>query len=398
MAGSFFMANAQDMASVEKNLKKLTSKSFAGRGYVKNGDQKAAQFIASHFKKSGLEKIHDSYFQSYTFAINSFPEKIHLSINNQNLIAGDDFVVRSSAFSAEGNFPCLYLPLTEEQRKLDLSHYFLVGNKEFKHLEKDNIYQAKGFVFLQENQPSWSVFAGRDTSSYFVFSVNQKMITDSIKEIKFQVQNQYLANHQTQNVWGMVRGKTYPDSIIIISAHYDHLGMMGNVMYPGANDNGSGTVMMMELAKYFSQAENQPKVSLVFVAFSGEEAGLVGSRYLAQHFPFEKNKVQLLINLDMVGTGSEGITMVNGSVFPEILKQFQEINTKKGYLAEVKSRGESCNSDHCPFYENGIPAIFIYTRGPEATAYHIPQDDFSSVPLTKFIELFWLIRDYIVLH
>lgn len=396
LAWSFFSLQAQERKEVEKNLKKLCSHSFAGRGYVKNGDLKSAQYIARKFEKYGLQSINNSYFQVYSFAMNSFPKKLTLRINNQDLIPGQDFIIKASAVSTSGPFKCKYLPLSEEDRRSDLSSIFLVGNSSTREFLKDNIFDAKGFIYLEEKQPIWSVYEGRDTSSYIVFKINKKVLRDSIRSINTHIYNDYLASHETRNVWAQVKGSKYPDSIIILGAHFDHLGMMGHVLYPGANDNASGTAMLLELARHFSQIENQAECTLVFAAFSGEEAGLMGSRYMAGHFPYDLKKVKLMINLDMVATGSEGITVVNAKAFPGLFQNLVDINEQKHYLKEVKARGESCNSDHCPFYEEGVPAIFIYTRGPEATAYHIPQDHFDSLPLTEFDDLFRLIRDFIM--
>ena len=102
-----------------------------------------------------------------------------------------------------------------------------------------------------------------------------------------------------------------------------------------------------------------------------------------------------MINLDMIATGSEGITVVNAKTVPRVFNGLVHINEEKNYLKEVKARGESCNSDHCPFYEKGVDAVFIYTRGSEAAAYHIPEDDYQSLPLTVFDDLFLLLRDAI---
>lgn len=395
LAWSFFCLQAQDKKAVENHLQKLSSKSFAGRGYVKNGETKAAKYIAKKFKKYALSTINDSYFQKHSFPINSFPKKISLIVNDQELIPGEDFIIQSSAVNTIGQFKCKYLPLSEEDRKSDLSSIFLVGNSKYKEFLKDNIFGAKGFIYLEEKQPIWSIYAGRDTSSYIVYKVNHNTIKDSIHFINTKIQNTFLNPYESKNVWAMVEGSKYADSIIIIGAHYDHLGMMGNVIYPGANDNASGTAMLLELARYFSLKENQAECSIIFAAFSGEEAGLVGSKYMANHFPYDLKKVKMMINLDMVATGSEGITVVNAKTLPKLFNELVHLNEEKQYLKEVKARGESCNSDHCPFYEKGVPAIFIYTRGPEATAYHIPQDDFDSLPLTEFDDLFRLLRDFI---
>jgi len=395
LAWSFFMAQAQNRSQVEKNLKKLCSKSFAGRGYVKNGDRKAAKYIARKFIQFGLQQINHQYFQPYSFNINSFPKKISLNINEKELIPGRDFIIKASAVAIKGQYSCKYLPLSEEDRKSDLSSIFLVGNSSHKEFLKDNIFQAKGFIYLEEKQPIWSVYAGRDTSSYIVIKVNKNAFNDSIHQIDINIQNQYLSPHESQNVWAQVKGTKYPDSLIIIGAHYDHLGMMGDVIYPGANDNASGTAMLLELARYFSQKEHQADYTIIFAAFSGEEVGLLGSKYMADHFPFNLKNIKAMINLDMVATGSEGITVVNAKTVAKVFNSLVSINDEKQYLKEVKARGESCNSDHCPFYEKGVPAVFIYTRGPEATAYHIPEDHYESLPLTEFDDLFCLLRDFI---
>jgi len=98
----------------------------------------------------------------------------------------------------------------------------------------------------------------------------------------------------------------------------------------------------------------------------------------------------------MVGTGSKGIKVVNASVFKAEFKKLQKINKSNNYLAAVKSRGESCNSDHCPFYTVGVPSFFIYTLGDEYSEYHNITDKAEDLPLTKYPELFKLLRDYII--
>lgn len=392
---SFFGIQAQDRKAVEQNLKKMTSKSFAGRGYVENGDAKAAKYIAKQFKKYRLGTINNSYYQEYSFGINTFPHSLLLKINQQELIPGLDYVVGASSTPIIGEFKTKFLPLSEDEKNSDLSQVFLVGDRSQKEFLRANIYDAKGFLYLEDKQPIWSVYKGRDTSSYIVLKVNAKRIKDSISSLKLDIESVYNPSHNTQNVWGFVEGAKHKDSIIIIGAHYDHLGKMGQAIYRGANDNASGTVMVMELAKYFAKSENKPECSIVFALFSGEEAGLLGSKYMAEHFPFDLRKVKMMINLDMVATGSEGITVVNAKTVPGVFNNMVQINEEKHYLKEVKARGESCNSDHCPFYEKGVDAVFIYTRGPEATAYHIPEDDLQSLPLTEFDDLFLLLRDVI---
>lgn len=395
LSGSFFVLNAQNRKQIEKHLKKLTSASFSGRGYVNKGDHKAALYLAKQFELYGLKKINNSFYQPYELRMNTFPKTPKIKINGKKLKVADDFVVNASSTKIEGKYNCIYLPLSSNQKEMDLGDVFLVGNQEQKNLLKENLYQSKGFIYLNEGQAYWSVWPGRDTSSYHVIKVRKESLTDSIQEIELKIDPEYIPHYQTQNVWGMVKGKKYPDSLIILGAHYDHLGKLGKAIYHGANDNASGTTMILELANYFSHPENQPNCSILFALFSGEEAGLLGSKYMAENFPFDYSQVKYMINLDMVGAGSEGIKMVNATVFPFIYDKMKELNEEKGYLKAVKSRGESCNSDHCSFYEKGIPSVFIYTLGNETKAYHIPQDDFKHLPLTEFEDLFKLLRDFV---
>ncbi len=168
--------------------------------------------------------------------------------------------------------------------------------------------------------------------------------------------------------------------------------MMGNqTYYPGANDNASGTAMILDLARHYSLPENKPDYSMVFILFSGEEVGLYGSKYFANNPLFPLEDVKLLVNLDMVGSGSEGITVVNGTLYDDLIQEMQTINTENQYLKEIKLRGESCNSDHCPFYQKGVQSIFIYTRGKELTEYHTVADNSENFPFTAYNGLFGLL-------
>jgi hypothetical protein len=99
----------------------------------------------------------------------------------------------------------------------------------------------------------------------------------------------------------------------------------------------------------------------------------------------------------MVGSGSEGISIVNGENAPKIVSDLTSINNEKSYLPEIKARGESCNSDHCFFHKNGVSAVFIYTRGKEFKEYHNLNDNPEKLPLTAFYELQKLMIDFVEL-
>jgi len=398
--GLSFQSWSQDLDYARKVHKKLTSNSFHGRGYVKNGDRIAAGFIAKQFSMDGLQAFTNSYFQYYDFPVNTFPGKITLTIDGLNLVPGEDFVISSSAPTVDGTFNLHILPDTINTvesllhfiERETFNNQFLVVEGDFRKLYGHTISGIKGVILLTEKTPYWHVSNSGQVDSTVWVKIKKDRLPAGASSISLKAANIFIPDYSTQNVIAFVKGKKQPDRFIVFSAHYDHLGMMGNkTIFPGANDNGSGSAMLLDLARHYSQAENQPDHSIVFMAFSGEERGLMGSTFYADHPLFPLEQIELLINLDMVGTGSEGITIVNATVFPELFKRFVNLNEKRHFVKEVKERGESCNSDHCPFYKKGVPSIFIYTRGKEHLAYHTPLDNADNFPFTAYNGLFKLL-------
>lgn len=133
---------------------------------------------------------------------------------------------------------------------------------------------------------------------------------------------------------------------------------------------------------------------MVFIFFGAEEAGLVGSKFYTDNPVFPLEEIKFLINIDLAGTGEEGITVVNGSVFENEFSKLKELNETKKYLAQVKVRGKAANSDHYYFTEKGVPAFFIYTMGG-IKAYHDVYDKPETLPLTEFQDLFRLLTDFV---
>lgn len=113
--------------------------------------------------------------------------------------------------------------------------------------------------------------------------------------------------------------------------------MMGNqTRFPGANDNASGISMLLNLVKYYTDISNRPKYSMLFIAFAGEEAGLIGSHFYTLNPLFPLSKIKFLINMDLMGTGDEGMMVVNGDVYKNEYELLTKINTEKNYLKKLK--------------------------------------------------------------
>ncbi|MBI3509518.1 MAG: M28 family peptidase [Bacteroidetes bacterium] len=215
-----------------------------------------------------------------------------------------------------------------------------------------------------------------------------------ITALSINVKAKFLKKYTSQNVIGYVKGSVNPDSFMVFTAHYDHLGQMGkNTFFPGANDNASGIAMLLSLARYYSNPEHKPKCSIAFMAFSGEEVGLLGSYYYTQHPLFPLKEIKFLVNMDILGTGDEGITVVNATEFQPEFKKLQALNTNGNYLAKVNPRGKAMISDHYCFTEMKVRCFYIYTLGG-IKAYHDTCDRRETLPLSKFEDLFKLLRDF----
>lgn len=358
---------AQDLNYAKKTINTLTSKKYWGRGYTKNGMAKAADFIEKEFKKFGLTAVKENDFkQEFAFAVNTFPGKMDVKLNGAKLKPGIDFIVHQAS---KGNFATDSL------------------------IKKDSItYLSKNGNIVLSLQPklTWSV--AQKELDYTVIEINKKALVTEPSVIKVAIDNKLESNFTAANVMAMVKGSTQPDSLIVFTAHYDHLGGMGSKTYfPGANDNASGVAMLLDLAKYY--AANPPKYSMVFIAFAAEEIGLLGSKYFTENPLIPLKNLRFLWNLDLLGNGDAGATVVNATIHPQEFALLNKINSEKKYLSKINARGKAANSDHYFFTEKGVPAFFLYTQGG-VSAYHDVDDIAKTLPLTAYENLFKLFVEF----
>ncbi len=358
---------AQDMQYGRQIVNKLSSARFWGRGYTKEGMQKATNFLLKEFRKAGIKPIKgDSYLQSFSYPVNSFPGKMEVELNGKKLKPGRDFIISAQSQGLKAN--TLLSPK-------DSAHYSALQNK-----LKVTLHQKL----------TWGV--SQQQADYTWIQLDSKLIREKPQSISINIENKLIPNFQTANICGMVTGKRKPDSIILVTAHYDHLGGMGKKTYfPGANDNASGVSLLLNLASYYSK--NPQPYTIAFICFSGEEAGLLGSKFFTEHPLFPLSKIRFLVNLDLTGTGDEGITVVNGKVFKREFDLLTGINKSTKYLPKIVERGKSSNSDQHWFTEKNVPSFFIYTLGG-IKAYHDIDDKASTLPLTAYPNLFKLLVDF----
>lgn len=383
-------------AYARKIVDTMASESMHGRGYVNGGDSIAAFYLKGEFQKMGLKSFNDDYYQKLSFFVNVF-DRVKLELDGQQLTPGKDFIPFHLNSSAFGKYPVVYIDDAlainkmkfKRIRKKDLSNNIIVVNDTGKN--SPELYsltnKAKAIISLKDKL-TWSV--GQKQQEAIFFEILRSSYKNA-KEIEFLVDVHIVPNHQSQNVIGFIPGSEYPDSFIVYSAHYDHLGQMGkDVYFPGANDNASGCAMMLNLAKYYSMPEHKPKCSVAFIAFCGEEVGLLGSKYYTENPLFPLKNIKFLLNMDLMGTGDDGITVVNGTIFKKEFDKLKEINAANDFIKDVRIRGKAPNSDHYFFSEKGVKAFFTYTLGG-IKAYHDIYDKPETLPLTEFEDLFKLI-------
>jgi Zn-dependent M28 family amino/carboxypeptidase len=240
------------------------------------------------------------------------------------------------------------------------------------------------------NKLTWSV--ANEVADYSVIQIDKKALGAMPTEFKAEIDNSFVSSFKAYNVAGVVKGTKKPDSMIIITAHYDHLGGMGKETYfPGANDNASGIALLLNLARYY--AANPQPYSIGFILFAGEEAGLIGSKHFTENPLVPLRNIRFLLNTDLAGTGEEGITVVNATEFPQEFALMQQINKEGNYLTAVNARGKAANSDHYFFTEKGVPAFFFYTLGG-IKAYHDVFDKADTLPLNEHEDLFKLVTGF----
>ncbi|MDO4228619.1 MAG: M28 family metallopeptidase [Capnocytophaga sp.] len=181
----------------------------------------------------------------------------------------------------------------------------------------------------------------------------------------------------SDNIWAFVQGSEKPEEIIVISAHYDHIGMNYGKIYNGADDNGSGTVAVMELARIFNEAKKQgqaPKRSLLFLLLTAEEIGLYGSDYYTQNPLYPLQNTVANINIDMIGridnlhTDNKYIYVIGADRLSSELHNINEAVNKKYTQLNLDYKYDDRNdpwqiyyrSDHYNFAKYGIPSVFFF--------------------------------------
>ncbi|WP_333601233.1 M28 family metallopeptidase [Flavobacterium sp.] len=210
----------------------------------------------------------------------------------------------------------------------------------------------------------------------------------------------------SENIWAFIEGSEKPNEIVVISAHYDHLGIKNGEIHNGADDDGSGTVAIMEIAAAFQKAKNEghgPKRSILILHMTGEEHGLHGSRYYSENPLFPLANTVADINIDMIGRrdsfhkdssnyvyviGSDYLSSDLYTICESVNKEFIHLDLDYKYNDKKDPNRFYYRSDHYNFAKNGIPSVFLFNGTHED--YHKPTDKVNKIEfdaLTKRAQL-----------
>lgn len=396
------LSYCQELKYAKKTIKKLSSRTFFGRGYINDGDLKAANFIRDELKKFGVKPFVPDYFQEYSFLVNIFPGEAEISINDKKLIPGTDFCIRPSTPEIHGTFDIikldtsLFKKATSEDIKTQLANKFGIydttgwGNRWYQYFFRSkNQLPYMGTIHKIDRTPKFGLSSRQSKDIAIV--INQNAIPENAERIKLDIESKVIT-HKTNNVIGLLPGDI--DTFIVFTAHYDHLGGFGkNAYFPGANDNASGTAMVLNFARELSK-QKRHKYGFVFILFSGEEAGLQGSNNFTSFPVFPLNKIKMVFNLDMIGTGADGVSVFNGKTHPKEFNTLDSLNKVLSLNLNLNSKGISANNDLYPFYKKGVKG-FTFLTDEKNAPYHTVTDKFENLTFVSYKKLYRLITIYI---
>jgi aminopeptidase YwaD len=430
--------------SIHKHIAILASDSLEGRETGKPGEWKAADYIKSVFSSAGLTPKGDDghWRQAFEYVDKiEFGEKNELYVNGVKLELYEDW--QPLKFSGNGVFeftdPVLvdygitmedadyddyegkdvagkavvikrYAPSAEDNPHMDFDAYSTFTSKIVTALD----HEAAGIVFYTppDHDDTIITLGGARITPKDIPIVWLRR--NAIERLKLDLERPELlgVNGQTEliqvddtgyNVVGYLASDN--DTVVVIGAHYDHLGWGGPTsrylgkepkIHYGADDNASGVAALLELARQLAESRNELKYSYIFVAFSGEEKGIVGSSHFAKDSPLSDIPIRMMINMDMIGRlkdQEKGLAILGTGTCPEFQAYFDSLEVD-GLKLALKESG-SGPSDHTAFYNREIPVLHFFTGAH--TDYHTPEDMTEKIDFEGVKQVADLVAD-IALH
>lgn len=436
-------------ADLEENLRIIASDALEGRETGTRGQKMAAAFISYEFEAMGLKPpVNGSFYQPFAL-YKSIPGEVYVTVGGSRFSNFQDVIYYGNDYSGgEVTTPVVFVGKSRPQ---DLEGLDIQGKAVLIMLGADENYReavarvrAKhaGMVFVQNTSTAGEFLSyahqfeaflsgGRLTLSkpqiadkakglFFVSPAVAGKIFDTsfdalaaatspeakknaLKKIKpgkvTYKTSVEIKTVDSENVLGFLEGSDKKDEVLVITAHYDHIGKKdqgeGDLINNGADDDGSGTVTVLQLAKAFAQAKkegNGPRRSILFMTVAGEENGLLGSEYYTEHpvFPLEETVVNL--NIDMIGRrdeqhhdsppyvyviGSDKLSSELHAINESMNEKYTKLVFDYTYNDENHPARLYYRSDHWNFAKRNIPIIFYFDGIHED--YHLPSDEVDKI-------------------
>lgn len=220
-------------------------------------------------------------------------------------------------------------------------------------------------ILFIENTAAQELLSGYSSTIYDLqLLIDQNRDPASVlldKTVQIKVNSDYNASAETSNIVGILEGDDadLKDEYILIGAHLDHLGSQGDsIFFPGANDNASGTAVLLKLAEKLALEEARPKRSIIFTVFSSEELGIIGAEYFKSNLQINLDDIKMMINLDCVGFGEE-IYIYGKDSFPTLHEEVITLDNLENNIMNTYSEPIPSGTDAYPFFVSGIPVLYF---------------------------------------
>jgi Peptidase family M28 len=407
-------------ADLKTHLYILADPAMEGRETGTEGQRKAAEYIKQQFTRLGLTPGNNGSFEQIYPLYRDTLKDARLIVNGKNYTFGKDFAASINNLTNSTMYIGEVTYLAKGDAVTDIKGKTVVlAGKQPSQSEIFKLYQRQpaAILFVQpgiDKQPVqrssrmyFSLFRSRQpvTSVRVSEEIGKALLQDDFEKAKEQSLetktytteltlgfNKELITIEASNILGVIEGTDKKDEWVVISAHYDHIGIVNGKINPGADDDGSGTVGVLELAEAFTKAKaagKGPRRSILFLTVSGEEKGLWGSEYYANHPVYPLQKTSIDINIDMIGRKDDNLKSLdsNNHVYligddklstdlprfvDSINNLYIKLITDRKYNDPKDPNRLYFRSDHYNFARKGVPIVFFFDGIHKD--YHRPSD------------------------
>jgi aminopeptidase YwaD len=400
-------ADKEVIVEIQSDINYLSNDKLEGRRSGTPGETMASDYIIASFSKIGLKALGDSgtYLQRFEIYDGKDISRTRFIINSTPLILNTEFIPLPFSASAkvegspaialqESGLPWFYDLKEIMENAQSNPHFDLVKALR----EKTRLFAGKGasaVIFYNSSKvddglvfdPAEGIMAEKIPVLYVTKTGRKKFLRDISQSLDVDIDVVMEEKKRWgHNVIGYLNNGA--SLTVVVGAHYDHLGFgeEGNSLYrgvekkihPGADDNASGTAGLMELARLLKKTKGL-RANYLFIAFSGEESGLIGSKYFTEHTTLPLNQISYMVNLDMIGRLNDSthvLTIGGYGTSPEWPDLINSTLNKKIFTLNIDSSGTG-PSDHTSFYLKKIPVLFFFTGiHPD---YHKPTDQADKI-------------------